>query len=57
VSFPENDTGIMDLDFGNANLTGNSSWNLTPKGGDLSIRTGMEFIFQRGLFQQAGIGE
>jgi len=47
----------MDLDFGNANLTGNSSWNLTPKGGDLSIRTGMEFIFQRGLFQQAGIGE
>jgi hypothetical protein len=57
VSFPKNDTRIMDLDFGNANLTGNSSWNLRPKGGDLSIRTGMQFIFQRGLSQQDGRGE
>jgi hypothetical protein len=35
----------MDFESGK-NLSGNRSWNLTAKGGDLSIPTGMEFIFQ-----------
>jgi hypothetical protein len=40
----------MDFECGK-NLSGNRSWNVTMKGGDLSIRTGMELIFQRALFQ------
>jgi hypothetical protein len=39
------------------NWIGNRSWNLAAKGGDHEIRTGMDFIFQRGLFQQDARGE